>query len=297
MTTLRLEWPQWQGGEPQAVAHYTPGLNVVESREVYGLGGQLTAVLAPAHNGPTARIAVPEYVADLPVIDGIVGKEEVLRQHQEALGLIRDADADRILTLGGTCAVSLTPLSHLAERYVDDLALIWLDSHADSNLPGGPNCGFNTMVVSHLCGRGDAEVLERLPATLPTGRVLLAGVHAWDDQDSHTHESWGLRLIPPAGGESFVGDVLAWVRGTGARHVAIHFDLDVINSDEHAFGMAWEKDGISKATALGTIAAVAEEFDLVGLTVAEFVPREAIALRSLLRTLPLMASGTPAGRG
>lgn len=59
---------------------------------------------------------------------------------------------------------------------------------------------------------------------------------------------------------------------------------------EHAFGMAWEKDGISKRTAMRTIAAVADEFDLVGLTVAEFVPREAIVLRSILSNLPLGAA-------
>ncbi|CAN5752246.1 arginase family protein [soil metagenome] len=288
MTTLRLEWPQWQGGEPQGVAHYTPGLSVPESRTVYGLGGQLTAVLAPRHDGPTARVRVPDYADDLPIVDGIVGKSEVLRQHREALSLIRDADADRVLTLGGTCAVSLTPFAYLAERYVDDFVVIWLDSHADCNLPGGPNQGFNTMVVTHLCGRGDPDVREALPATLPPERVLLAGVHGWDDQDSHTHESWGLALVPPAGTGDFVAAVLTWIRGTGARHVAVHFDLDVIDSDEHAFGMAWEKNGISKATAMGTIAAIAEEFDLVGLTVAEFVPREAVVLRSMLSRLPLV---------
>ena len=288
MTTLRLEWPQWQGGEPQGVEHYTSGLDRDESRMAYGIGGQLTAFLAPPHAGPTARVQVPDYTVDLPREDGIVGKTEVLRQHDEALDLIRRADADRVVTIGGTCAVSLTPFSYLASRYPDDLAVIWLDSHADSNLPGGPNCGFNTMVVTHLSGHGDADVLDHLPATVAPERILLAGVHGWDDQDSHTHESWGLSLVPPATADIFHRDVRKWLRDSGARHVAIHFDLDVINSDEHAFGMAWERDGISKATALGLIAMVAEEFDLVGLTVAEFVPREAVALRSMLQNLPLL---------
>lgn len=292
MSTLRLEWPQWQGGEPQAVVHYTPGLDRAESRIAYGLGGQITAFLAQPHTGPSARVPVPNFIDDLPVVDGIVGKDEVLRQHDHALDLIRRSGADRIVTLGGTCAVSLTPFSHLAFRYPDDLAVIWLDSHADSNLPGGLNCGFNTMVVSHLSGHGDPDVLGRLPATLRSDRILLAGVHGWDDQDSQTHESWGLELIPPAPQEAFRDAVLNWLRSSGVRHVAVHFDLDVINSDEHAFGMAWEKDGITKATALDVIASIAEEFDLVGLTVAEFVPREAVALQTILRNLPLLQPPT-----
>ncbi|MFC8501293.1 arginase family protein [Pedococcus sp. NPDC057267] len=292
-TTLRLNWPQWQGGEPEAVTHYTPGLSAEEGRVAYGVGGQLTAFLAPDHEGPIARVRVPEYSEDLPLVDGIVGKAEVLRQHEDALDLIRQANADRVVTLGGTCAVSLTPFSYLSQRYASDFAVVWLDSHADSNLPGGPNRGFNTMVVSHLSGHGDADVLSRLPATIATERILLAGVHGWDDQDSHTHESWGLQLVPPAAEENFTNRVLEWLHITGARHVAVHFDLDVINSDEHSFGMAWEKDGISKATALNTIARIASDFDLVGLTVAEFVPREAVALQSMLRRLPLLREGQP----
>jgi arginase len=175
---------------------------------------------------------------------------------------------------------------------------VWLDSHADCNLPNGPNRGFNTMVVSHLSGRGDVEVLGRLPATLRSDRILLAGVHASDDQDSHTHESWGLKLIPPASTTSFVTDVVEWLRGTGVHHVALHFDLDVIASQEHAFGMAWETDGISEETAVRTVDVVAEEFNLVGLTIAEFVPREAAALRTILSRTPLVGRAhSPGARG
>jgi arginase len=291
LTTLRLEWPQWQGGDPEAVVHYTSGLSYGEAQSVYGLGGQLTAVLAPPTRGPTARVTVPEFVAEQPIEDGIIGKAEVMRQHDEALSLIREHGPDSIVTLGGTCAVSLMPFSYLADRYADDLAVIWLDSHADCNLPGGPNRGFNTMVVTHLSGRGDGDVLAQLPATVRSDRILLAGVHGWDDQVSETHESWGLRLIAPDSTTTFVTNVVDWIRGTGVRQVALHFDLDVIDSQEHAFGMAWETEGISEQTALRTIAAVAEEFSLVGLTIAEFVPREAAALRTILGSVPLLSPG------
>jgi arginase len=286
-----LEWPQWQGGDPEAVVHYTPGLSYAEAQSVYGLGGQLTAVLAPPTTGPTTRVPVPDFVAEQPIADGIIGKAEVMRQHDEALSLIREHEPDSIVTLGGTCAVSLMPFSYLADRYDDELAVVWLDSHADCNLPGGPNRGFNTMVVTHLSGRGDGDVLGQLPATVRSDRILLAGVHGWDDQVSETHESWGLRLIAPDSTTTFVTNVVDWIRGTGVRRVALHFDLDVIDSREHAFGMAWETEGISEQTALRTIAAVAEEFSLVGLTIAEFVPREAAALRTILGSVPLLSPG------
>lgn len=287
-TTLRLNWPQWQGGEPRAVDSLTPGLTDEEGRLAYGIGGQITALLAPAGSGPAETVPVGEYDPEPIDRDGIVAKDVVLGQNAAALELMRTHAADRVVTLGGTCAVSMAPFSYLADRYVDDLAVIWLDGHADCNLPGGPNHGLNTMVVTHLIGRGDAEVLGTLPGRVAPADVLLAGARGWDDQDPSHIEGWGLRILAPAPQEEFVAAVVDWVRSTGRRHVALHFDLDVIDSDEIAFGMAWEPDGITTATALATIRAVSETAELVGLTVAEFVPRQAMALRTILGTLPLL---------
>lgn len=287
-TDLRLLWPQWQGGEPAAVDSLTPGLSDEEGRLAYGVGGQITALLAPAASGPVETVPVGAYDPAIPERDGIVAKDEVLRQNAAALGLMRKHDAGRVVTIGGSCSVSMAPFSYLADRYPGDLAVVWLDGHADSNLPGGPNHGFNTMVVTHLTGRGDEEVLAGLPGRVPTDRVLLAGAHGWDDQDGSNVEDWGLRLLPPSSRETFVPALVEWLRGTGCSRVAVHFDLDVIDSDEIAFGMAWEPHGLSKATAVEALQAIAETAELVGLTVAEFVPREAMVLRSLLRSLPLL---------
>lgn len=287
-TTLRLNWPQWQGGEPRAVDGLTPGLSDEEGRLAYGIGGRITALLAPAGSGPVETVPVGTYDPEPIDRDGIVAKDVVLGQNAAALELMRSHDADRVVTLGGSCSVSMAPFSYLADRYPDDLAVIWLDGHADCNLPGGPNHGLNTMVVTHLIGRGDQTVLDSLPGRVAPADVLLAGARGWDDQDPSHIEGWGLKILAPAPQEEFVASVVEWVRSTGHRNVALHFDLDVIDSDEIAFGMAWEKNGITAATAVATVAAVAEAANLVGLTVAEFVPREAMVLRTVLRSLPLL---------
>jgi arginase len=288
MTTLRLLWPQWQGGEPFAVDSLTEELTQEEGRLAYGIGGQITALLAPATSGPTEVVPVGAYDAALPERDGIVAKTEVLAQNDAALALMRKHDADRIVTLGGDCSVSMAPFSYLADRYPDDLAIVWLDGHADSNLPGGPNRGFNTMIITHLTGRGDAEVLAQLPGQVASANVVLAGAHGWDDQDSSNVDEWGISLIPPADAGTFIPALVDWIRSTGCSKVAVHFDLDVIDSDEIAFGMAREPNGLSKATALEALAAIAATADLVGLTVAEFVPRQAMVLRSILNSIPLI---------
>ncbi|CAN5242628.1 arginase family protein [soil metagenome] len=289
MTTVRLLFPQWQGGEPKAVDMLTPGLDVEEGRMAYGIGGQITALLAPPASGPVAVVPIGEWSDSLPAADGIVAKKEVLRQNDAAIELLRGHDADRVVTLGGSCSVSMAPFSYLADRYADDLAIVWLDGHADSNLPGGPNAGFNTMVITHLVGRGDNEVLSKLPGKVNPKNVVLAGAHGWDDQDRSNVDGWGLTLIEPTEETAFIAELVAWLKSTGCSKVAVHFDLDVIDSDEIKFGMAFEPAGLSKVTALNALIAISETLDLVGLTVAEFVPREAMVLRSLLRKLPLLS--------
>ena len=168
--------------------------------------------------------------------------------------------------------------------------MVWIDSHADINLPGGDlNGGINTMVVAHLIGHGDPDVLAEMPATLPAERVLLAGVHGWGDIDREGVTTWGIGITEPQPDQQFRDNVLTWLRELGVRHVAVHLDLDVIDSNEHGFGMVFEPGGISKATMLNTISDIAGEFDLVGLTIAEFVPREAVVLRTILASLPLIS--------
>lgn len=290
MTTLRLDWPQFQGGEPAAVESLTPGLTPQQARVAYGVGGRIAALLAPDGTGPREEVPVADYRADAGEADGIVDKQEILAQNAHALARLREHRADRVVTVGGSCSVSAMPFSHLAELYGDDLAVVWLDSHPDTNLPGGINHGFNTMVVSHLIGRGDAEILAQLPATIAPERISLTGTHAWDDQDPSNIARWGLHRIPPAATDEFVAATTDWVRSTGCRRVALHFDLDVVSSREFAFGMAHEPGGIPLQTALATITALSTQFDLVGLTVAEFVSREAAVLASVLGELPLLRS-------
>jgi arginase len=64
--------------------------------------------------------------------DGVEAKTVVVKQLADALNVIRQYDPARITTLGGECSVSVAPFAALAQRYGDDLAIIWIDSHPTS---------------------------------------------------------------------------------------------------------------------------------------------------------------------
>src|SRR5215469_3672030 len=143
-TTMRLNMPQWQGGND-------PG---------YHFGAQLLAWLAPAAKGPVETVSVPEPKAGeiLAVENGIVAREAVLRQAREARRAIEKHRPDRIVTLGGDCLVDLAPIAYLNTRYGGKLGVLWVDAHPDVSTPDMyPHA--HAHVLGALLGRGDPDLV------------------------------------------------------------------------------------------------------------------------------------------
>jgi arginase len=102
-TTLRLNMPQWQGGNEYG----------------YYFGAELLAWLAPAGKGPVETVPVPEPKPGetLGIENGIVGRAAVVQQARLARELIERHHPDRIVTFGGDCLVDLAPIAYLNTRY------------------------------------------------------------------------------------------------------------------------------------------------------------------------------------
>ncbi|SJM59419.1 arginase family protein [Gulosibacter sp. 10] len=286
--TLRLVWPQWQGAGRSSVGEFLPELPFEYARRAYAIGSRMLDALLPPHDGPTEVVPVDGGDPDEGAVDGIESRSALsasLAAAQEALGR---HDVDRILTLGGECSVSVAPFAALAERYGDDLAVIWLDAHPDVDTNGTGYSGYHAMAVSTLIGRGDPEFGGRLPATIPPERVALTGLHSWEE-DAYAHVAeWGLPAFGPEALRETTAPLLEWLAGTGASRVAIHLDVDVVDSDEVRLGLGADRGGLTRAQVRRIVEDVAERADVVGLTIAEFIPRDVLALDRLVRGLPLI---------
>jgi len=168
-TTLRLVWPQWQGAGSSSVRGLLPEFPYDVGRRGYTVGTAVLSAVLPPADGPTAVVPTPLDDTGMATRDGIEAKNNVLAQLDAALAAIAEHDPDRILTLGGDCAVSVAPFAALAKRYGDDLAIIWIDSHPDVDTGETGYEGYHAMAVSALIGQGDTEVIgltiaEYIPA-------------------------------------------------------------------------------------------------------------------------------------
>ena len=149
--------------------------------------------------------------------------------------------------------------------------------------------GFHAMVVSALTGHGDPEVLEVVPATTDASRIALVGMHDWTDPAlPPIAAEWGLRVFAPDSLRSRSSELLDWLRSTGATKIAIHFDVDTIDSDEIRLGLGGDRGGLTTEQARRVVADVNRASTTVALTIAEYVPRLVMLLRQLLTGLPLI---------
>jgi arginase len=289
---LRLVWPQWQGAGSTSVRGLAGDLPAEVVRTGYAVGTAVLDAVLPAHRGPTAHVPVAPHQGPLalPVVDGVEGKEAVLAQLGAAQALLVEHTPDRVTTLGGDCAVSVVPFAHLAARH-DDLAVVWVDSHPDTDTGETGYDGFHAMAVSALTGHGDPDVVAALPATVPAARVALVGVHSWQDDAWANVARWGLTSFAPDELRTDSEPLVAWLRGTGCTRVAVHFDVDTVDSDEVRLGLGADVGGLTGAQARRVVRDVAAAADVVGLTIAEFVPRQVLHLQRVLVGFPLLEDG------
>ncbi len=287
-TTLRLIMPQWQGG----------------NRHDYYFGAALLAWLAPRANGPVETVPVPEPQPGetLEREHGIVARAALLHQARAARQAIEQHRPDRIVTLGGDCLIDLAPMAYLNTRYGGNLGVLWVDAHPDVLTPQDSAHG-HTHVLAALLGRGDPDLVGEVETPVNPARVMYAGLDAWMPVEGEVITELGLRWAGADALAASSAPVLEWIASEGITHVAVHFDVDVL--DPKTFGPVIFNDPGSPADALADVPRgrlaphhvvrllhdVAAACDLVGLAIAEYLPWEAIATRNLLRKLPLLAAG------
>ncbi|HEY9333895.1 MAG TPA: arginase family protein [Kribbella sp.] len=203
-------------------------------------------------------VEVPE--SDSPMADGVRAADALVAVQRATKAALWTID-DFILIAGGDCAVDLVPISAAAERYGEDLTVLWIDANTDVYGPGDPFSGaFHGMVVRTLLGDGPPALSPKRPLT--PHQVVFTGVRVIDDCEQEYLRSKGLR---PYG----VDDLEAAVDGLQGP-LYVHVDLDVLDPAEFASVGYSYPAGPSVARVLDLIAGLD---DVVGAAITEHAPR------------------------
>ena len=150
------------------------------------------------------------------------------------------------------------------------------------------SCGSIPIPTSALIGHGDPDVLSVPPASVSPERVALVGLHSWTEDDYPNVAEWGICSFSPGDLRRSSEPVLGWLAATGCTRVAIHFDVDTIDSDEIVLGLGAEPGGLSSAEVRRIVTDVRAAADVVGFTIAEYFPRQVMHMRQILEGFPLI---------
>lgn len=282
--TLRLLFPQWQGG----------------NNPPYHLGSFLLSYLSPESDGPVESVPVDEPTTEpLVEVDGINAKPQIIRQLKDAAALIEKHDPDSIVVFGGDCLVSLAPFSHLLNKYGDKLGVLWIDSHPDVQTSKQyPNA--HAHVLGALIGTGDKDLLAHVATRLNPSKIMIAGIHDPLTYEAEYLAHHNIATIGPEQIKDDGKDVIEWIEKENIEYLAIHIDLDVLDPSlfrsvlfarpgrgEHDFGDVAEGK-LTIENVLNLIAQATSKAQPVGLTIAEHLPWDMLNLKNMLSALPLI---------
>lgn len=285
--TIRLIYPQWQGAN---IARWIPSLAPDDASRGYYLGAMLLEFLAPKTDCRTFTVPVATDISERVETDGVLDRDIIAAQTKAALDILSVADAEKVVTLGGECSVSVPVFTYLANKYDGDVAIVWIDAHPDITLPDDDYNGYHAMALSACMGMSDRQIMELLPVKVAADRVCLAGLRECEYPYIEKRvEKLGLTHYSPA---ELAGDsrpVIEWLRRSGASKVMIHFDMDVMDPADILAAVAdGPAGGLKLNDVVRLINDIAADKELVALTVAEPMPRLAIRLKNMLAQLPLL---------
>ena len=280
--TMRLLFPQWQGG----------------NNPDYHFGAELLACIVPkSESAETIRVPVREAKDQVLALgNGVKGETQLLEQLEAATEILEKHNPDKVIVLGGDCAVSQAPFDYLNGKYDGKLGVLWLDAHPDvATIEGAVHD--HEMVLGNLLGRGAPRFAEKVKHPVQPSHVMFAGLIHDElrprDQDVNR---LNLRYADPATLRESSQSILDWIADNQIEHIAVHFDLDVLTPKDfrsiypaepylESFGAAIGQ--MTLVQVVRVLTDISRESDIVGLTIAEHLPWDAFNLRKALAQLAI----------
>ncbi|MDY0267178.1 MAG: arginase family protein [Methanimicrococcus sp.] len=282
--TIRLIAPDWQGG----------------NKPEYYLGAELLSWLAPQNEKQKEiklKIKKPNR-KELKKKNGVVAQSAVKQNVSRAAKILKKEKPDKVITFGGSCLVSQAPFDYLHGKYGDKLGVIWIDAHPDVSTPNEYHHE-HAMVLGNLLSAGDPKLSKKVKNPFTSNQFLYVGLQKPLDFEEKLLKELNLNYIIQDKKSLNNKEIQKWITENNFTKIAIHLDLDVL--DPHLFrSLYFSEPGITEFPSeagkmtleelLAVLKGIFNENDVVGLTIAEFLPWDVINLKTILSELDIFKS-------
>ncbi|GAB4107186.1 arginase family protein [Micromonospora taraxaci] len=219
----------------------------------------------------TRRVTVPVPSGGSERQDGVRNRAVLVEAYRAHRGVLAEHRPQRLLTLGGDCAVEVASVAHLADQYAERLFVLWIDAHGDLNTPASSPSGAAHGMPLRLLLDAAADGALPAPGCLTPGQVALVGVRDLDPAEVEYVHQHDLTVVDCAtlGAQP---TRLAELPPPGAA-VYVHLDLDVLDPSALPAVAVPTPGGLTAAALARSLTAVRAHHQVVGVGITEYVPQ------------------------
>ena len=273
--TVRLVYPQWQGG-------VNPN---------YAIGSEiLNLVLPKGKNTETLEVPVDKnFDKKLEIKNGINEETAILKQLQCAFNMLETKNPDKVITLGGDCSVSQPAFDYLHGKYPEKTCIVWLDAHPDISTPKDFEHE-HAMILGNLLGDGAPNCSKIVKNKFKYEQVMYGGLiykKLLPYEEKYLKEK-NLKYAIPEDLKENTNKITNWIKEKGFKQVLIHLDLDVLSPTQFRSLLCNEPNLPTPDYAIGEmnlkdivriIVDISKTAKLVGFSIAEYLPWDIINMR------------------
>jgi arginase len=166
----------------------------------------------------------------------------------------------------------------VARMLQGELGLIWIDAHMDSHTPGTSHTGrLHGMPLAWLLGQSDDALFGLSCAMVDPEHVALIGVRSFEPEEKERLERLGVRVfyieeVRRRGLDAVTAEALH-IATAGTSGFGVSLDLDAVTPEEAPGVGTPVPEGIVGAELARVLEGVGARADLVGIELAEYLPR------------------------
>jgi arginase len=176
--------------------------------------------------------------------------------------------------LGGDCSSDFAMCAAQLEQQ-QELAVVWIDAHADLNTPeSSPSGHLHGMVLRALLGDSVPELAALNPKPLCSSRLIFAGLRETDPEEARYIQA---HRIPVLTVEALTANPKALADGVtalGFRRVHVHLDLDVLCPKEFSSTGFPSPCGLSVAALTQMLRFLHQVTSVNSIALTEYAPTE-----------------------
>jgi arginase len=219
------------------------------------------------------------------IVQAISDASHELAQHTDALV----AAGKFFVVVGGdhTSAIGTWSGVSYAMQEKGDIGLIWIDAHKDSHTPETSLTGrIHGMPLASLLGYGLPNLTQIMhpKSKIKPENVCLIGVRSFEEGEAELLKRLNVRVyymeeVKRLGINKVLQEAIAYVK-QGTVGYGISLDLDGIDPIDAPAVSVPEADGINGQALLLAMALLANDRELLGFEIVEFIPENDIGHRT-----------------